>query len=198
MPLERWIPEWDARSAHELVIAAPRARVFDALLTTDFSRNPVVRSLMFLRLLPALLLSPRRTLATSRRTSAAQAELRHAAAGSMLGGAFALLEHRAPEELAFGLTGRFWTLTGGVLPSDPATFREPAPAGAARAAWTFELDAVDERTTRLRTETRVRCSDGTTRRRFLRYWRVIHPGSGLIRRALLRQVKVAAESGSST
>lgn len=197
MPLDRWIPAWDARSAHELVIAAPRARVFDALLNTDFGRNPVVRSLMFLRLLPALLLSPRKTLATHRRATAAQAELRHAAAGSMLGGAFALLEHRVPEELAFGLTGKFWTLTGGVLPSDPATFQEPAPAGAARAAWTFELDELDAGNTRLRTETRVRCSDAATRRRFLRYWAVIHPGSGIIRWALLRQVKRAAESGAS-
>ncbi len=194
MPLDRWMPAWDARSAHALVIAAPRPRVFEALLDTDFGRNPVVRALMAVRLLPALLLSPRKVLSTHRQASAAQAQLRHAAAGSMLGGAFALLEHRAPEELAFGLTGRFWTLTGGLLPSDPATFHEPAPAGAARAAWTFELDAIDDGTTRLRTETRVRCSDDATRRRFLRYWTVIHPGSGIIRWAVLHQVKRAAES----
>lgn len=39
----------------------------------------------------------------------------------------------------------------------------------------------------------VRCGDPATRRRFLRYWRLIRPGSGLIRGSLLRYIRRLAE-----
>lgn len=175
MSIDRWIPVWDARSAHALVVNAPPERVFPALRHADFRRNPVVRGLMALRLLPALILSPRRV-------RAPRAD------------AFVLLEERPPTELVFGITGRFWTLTGGIEPSDPATFTDPPPSGAAQAAWSFELEPLPDGRTRLRTETRVHCPDPAARRRFLRYWRFIRPGSGIIRRALLGQVKRQAEA----
>ncbi|MGI9120895.1 MAG: hypothetical protein ACR2G7_12375 [Acidimicrobiales bacterium] len=47
--------------------------------------------------------------------------------------------------------------------------------------------------TRLTTETRVKATDATTRRRFGRYWLVIRAGSGLIRRELLGAVSRQAE-----
>src|SRR5215213_1917910 len=47
---------------------------------------------------------------------------------------------------------------------------------------------------RLATETRVRCTDPASRRSFLRYWTVVGPFSGLIRREMLRSIRRAAES----
>jgi hypothetical protein len=41
----------------------------------------------------------------------------------------------------------------------------------------------------LTTETRIRCADAATRRHFRRYWRLVGPGSGLIRHAILGQVR---------
>jgi hypothetical protein len=49
----------------------------------------------------------------------------------------------------------------------------------------------------LTTETRVRCTDPAIRRAFLRYWRVIRPFSGLVRREALRLARVDAESNRS-
>lgn len=191
MPLETWMPRFDARSSHALEIAADPAHVYHALLSIDFSRNPVVRVLMAIRTAPAMLLAPRRTWA---RWKTARAVRLGQPAGDMLAGAFTQLEAVPPVELVLGLTGRFWTPSGGLIPSDVATFRDPVPAGLARAAWNFRVEPARGGGSRLSTETRVLCADAATRRSFLRYWRIISPGSGLIRWALLRQVKSVAEN----
>jgi hypothetical protein len=46
----------------------------------------------------------------------------------------------------------------------------------------------------LRTETRVLATDAASRQRFGRYWRLIRPGSALIRRTWLGAAKRRAES----
>jgi hypothetical protein len=44
------------------------------------------------------------------------------------------------------------------------------------------------------TETRVYGTDAPTRRRFGIYWRIIYPGSALLRRMWLRAIKQRAEA----
>jgi hypothetical protein len=46
----------------------------------------------------------------------------------------------------------------------------------------------------LTTETRVYATDASTRRRFALYWRVIYPGSALIRRMWLRAIAHRAQA----
>jgi len=46
----------------------------------------------------------------------------------------------------------------------------------------------------LSTETRVHCNDARTLHAFTVYWRIIHPGSDIIRRMWLRAIKRRAES----
>jgi hypothetical protein len=53
----------------------------------------------------------------------------------------------------------------------------------------FKLDADEAGGTRLSTETRVFASSPAARRRFALYWRVIYPGSALIRRMWLRAIE---------
>jgi hypothetical protein len=45
----------------------------------------------------------------------------------------------------------------------------------------------------LSTETRVFATDPASRRHFAAYWRVIYPGSALIRRMWLRAIRLRAE-----
>jgi hypothetical protein len=52
---------------------------------------------------------------------------------------------------------------------------------------------LNEDASRLSTETRVQATDAMSRRQFLRYWRIIGPFSGLVRRDLLRRIKREAE-----
>ncbi len=49
----------------------------------------------------------------------------------------------------------------------------------------------------LTTETRVFATDSRARRRFAVYWRVIYPGSALIRRSWLDAIKRRAENPTS-
>jgi len=51
---------------------------------------------------------------------------------------------------------------------------------------------------RVTTETRVYATDPASVRKFARYWRVIYPGSALIRRMWLGAIKRRAESQASS
>jgi hypothetical protein len=188
--VDEWMPEADAWSRHATTIAAPPARVWEALLKVEFGRHPLVALLMGIRALPALLTRPRTTWARLRRRSEASA----LPLGTLLRQDFALLAERPLLDMVLGVTGRFWLPSGELSPTDPATFRDPVPPGHARAVWSFHLEPLADGRTRLVTETRVRCADPATRRSFLRYWRLIAPGSGLIRRAILSMIRRRAEA----
>jgi len=102
----------------------------------------------------------------------------------------------SPDELVFGGIGRFWQPTGGLRRIDPADFRDFAEPGFAKAAFNFQVELVDGRTV-VRTETRIATTDEQARRRFGRYWRLIYPGSALIRMAWLRAIRRRAERNSA-
>ena len=107
---------------------------------------------------------------------------------------FSILDEDVPNELLIGLEGQFWRPSGGLRTVERASFGAALPAGFARAAWNFRIEPRPDGRCMLSTETRVRCSDRRTRWKFRAYWLVIRPGSGLIRRQMLRAIRHAAES----
>ena len=115
----------------------------------------------------------------------------------MLSEGFTLLEERPGEQLLLGTVGRFWRARGELCTSSPDRFRAPSPAGIAKAAWNFAVGIREDGATELTTETRVLCADAATRRRFLAYWMLIKPFSGLIRQEMLAAVRSTAELGES-
>jgi hypothetical protein len=189
--LDRWLPAYEFSEHHERRVRAPVAAVQRALHEIEVGRIPLVRSLMALRSLPAIVLAPRAALARRRRPQRAPRKLGIAAVDD-----FALLADE-PQELVLGITGRFWKLAGELLPSDPATFRDPPPPGCARAAMSFLLTPRGERETLLATDTRIHCADEPSRRAFAWYWRAIRLGSGAIRHAMLHAVARHAERAAS-
>ncbi len=50
---------------------------------------------------------------------------------------------------------------------------------------TFRAEPRGPRESLALTETRVTCTDEAARRKFVRYWRIVGPGSALIRRRML-------------
>jgi hypothetical protein len=66
--------------------------------------------------------------------------------------------------------------------------------GFASATMNFRIEDVGSAACTLTTETRVYATDASTRRRFAPYWRVIYPGSALIRHMWLRAIAHRAES----
>lgn len=85
---------------------------------------------------------------------------------------------------------------GAHRPASPDSFREQEGVGWVKAAMNFKLEALAPDLTRVTTETRVHATDAVSRRKFARYWRVIYPGSALIRVMWLRAIRLRAESAN--
>jgi hypothetical protein len=88
-----------------------------------------------------------------------------------------VLEDVPGEGIVLTLSGQFWRLRGRGAEA-PAT-----------AVIDFRV-----RPGSLATETRVHVPDPVSRRKFVRYWRVVRPFSGLIRSQVLRAAKRRAEA----
>jgi len=168
----------DAVATYAIRIAAPPAAVYRALWTADFA-TPVVTGLLALRALPGLVRHPRRA-RRPRRTLTLQ---------TLIDGGFGRLEEAAPREVVLGVAGRFWRPTGNVQPFRRQDFDGPVGRGLARAVWNFALRDAGDGHTLLSTETRVVCGDAASRRKFLAYWLVVAPFSGMIRRSMLRAIR---------
>lgn len=181
--IDEYLPQHDFVERHQTFIRAPRGLVYKAVRHLDMTRSPVIRSLFVLRSLPAFL---------SRRSGQKRERLGLTLDG-LLNSGFVLLEEKPGEELLLGLIGRFWTPSGGLVRVDADEFRAFRRPGYTRAAWNFSLFEEEDGNTLLVTETRVQCTDSTSRKRFGLYWTVIGPFSGLIRREILRSIKHDAE-----
>lgn len=66
--------------------------------------------------------------------------------------------------------------------------------GVALATMNFAITPGDDGTCVVSTETRVYATDPSARRRFGAYWRIIYPGSALMRRMWLRAIRQRAEA----
>ena len=177
MPLNEFLPRYDVYELHSLTVSAPPERVLAAARDLTWRDVPLFAGLMAARSLPALL-GGKRVSAGGRIVDDFQR------------GGFVELAQR-PDELVFGAVGRFWRAAGGLRPMAPGDFAAFAQPGYAKTAFNFRVEAEPGSgppRTRLSTETRVLATDPWARRRFLLYWRAIHPGSALIRRVWLRAI----------
>lgn len=77
---------------------------------------------------------------------------------------------------------------------EPDDFRNVRATGFAIAAMNFLIESDGSTASIVTTETRVYATDAQTRTRFAAYWRVIYPGSALIRVMWLRAIKIRAEA----
>jgi hypothetical protein len=176
--LDEFLPRYDVNEVHSVTTDASPAAVMDAIHELTPQEVPLLVALMAVRSVPALL--RRRRL-----------PLRGPLLDGFRRGGFVELRE-TPNELVLGAVGRFWQATGGLRRIEAANFRDFAEPGWAKAAFDFQIGRVGERTV-LRTETRIATTDEHARRRFGRYWRLIHPGSALIRVAWLRAIRRRAE-----
>ena len=156
VPLDRWLPEFEFGERHERRVALSPERAIEVVLALPAAPDPVVRALLALRGI---------------RADTSVAELRHVLR-------FDDLERTATSYVAGG-AGKPWRPGGGRAP-----FTDPGP-GAVRMALAFWAEP-DGDGALLVTETRVAPVDAAARRAFARYWRLVRPFSGLIRRRWLR------------
>ena len=171
MVIDEFLPEYDWAEVHQVVVDAPAGDI-DPLI-----RNLDLRASLIVRVLFALRGMPRRCLTLDGLESAG----------------FRVLADRPGEEIVLGLIGRFWMPRGDLLKFGSHEFRTLSPQGYAKAAWNFTMRPLGSGRTEVRTETRVSACDEPSRRAFSRYWWLVRPFSGLIRREILRLVKETSE-----
>jgi hypothetical protein len=171
MALDDLLPTWHLRERHRRATKAPAAALLAAAEQATWAEVPAMRLLLGIRSAGRLRLAPR---------------------DRILDGMAAIgftVVHRDTDELVVAALGRPWASRGGRAPRlaeqpDPAGFfaalTEP---GWAKVAANFRAgDGV------LTTETRVLLTDERSRRAFRRYWLLVRPFSGLIRREWLRAI----------
>jgi hypothetical protein len=184
--LDRLVPSFQVAQRHSVTIAASADQVWVALTQVTTGELPLFRLLMGVRGLPGRLLSGR----------GAHFDAKEPLLGWGGRFGFTILGQDARRELVFGAIGQPWRLAGGrgMAVAGGDDFAAFDRAGYAKMAANFRLDPIAGGTAvQLSTETRVACADATSARRFARYWRLIRPASGAIRRSWLAAIKRRAE-----
>ncbi|HEY3403555.1 MAG TPA: hypothetical protein VGK59_09225 [Ohtaekwangia sp.] len=167
---DKYLPVFHFSEGHSVVIQASPKKIFSLVDNMDFRRSWIIRILFALRGIPASMTS----------------------LNGLAKGKFITLEVIPDQEIIIGLIGRFWKPTGDLQYFDPKEFTKLNQEGFAKACWNFYLTP-EGRGIRLATETRIFCADENSRKKFSRYWFVIRPFSGIIRKEMLKAIKRQAE-----
>ncbi len=177
--IDEFLPIHDVSATYEIRINAPPTVVYRCLLRSDFNKLWVVRFLMTIRSGKRL---PRNRV---------PGDLPQRLQGT----GFVILDDVPGEELVIGVAGKFWRPDGGrcmgLTADDFAEFSRP---GYAKVGWNFKLRADSTESSILSTETRIKCFGSMALWKFRLYWSLVGPFSGLMRQAILKQVKTEAES----
>jgi hypothetical protein len=191
--LDQFVPAYQFNEFHSVRIAAPKGKVYTALKQVNAEEILFFHTLVCLRRLgrpgPESILNPPPNmplLEVATKTS------------------FILLAEEPGREIVVGTlvaAPRGWRPQGERTPEAFKALVASQQPGFVPAAMNFRLEECDvparrdaEPCTLLTTETRTYATDASSRRAFARYWRVIYPGSSLIRRMWLRAIKKRAEA----
>lgn len=179
--LDRFVPRYDIVERHHIAVSAPAAVTLECARTLDMTGTWLSRAIFKSR---ELMLC---------------AEPAPPPAGGlmsqMLQIGWGVLAEEPGREMVFGAATRPWEPNPvfRTIPAEAfAAFDEP---GYVKIAFTLRADSVGDDRSIFRTETRAVATDASSRRAFRRYWSLVSPGVGLIRVAMLRPVKTAAERG---
>jgi hypothetical protein len=172
--LDEFVPVWQFHEVHAIRVRAPRQQVWQAIKSVTAGEIPFFLALTWLRRLgrpgpESILNAPehRPLLEVATATT------------------FLTLAEEPEREIVVGtlvVAPRGWRPAG---QRSPEAFKALNGPGFALAAMNFAIGDCGAEGCLVTTETRVFATDAATRRRFAGYWRVIYPGSALIRRMWL-------------
>lgn len=169
--LDQFVPVYQFGEFHSVRIHAPKDRVYAAIKAVRADEILFFRTLVWMRRLgragPESILNP-----------PADTPILEVAIQTW----FLLLAEEPEREI---VVGTLVVAPPGRRPKDHPTaedFKALSSPGFALAAMNFVVEPEGPNGCVLTTETRVYATDSTSRRKFARYWRVIYPGSALIRR----------------
>jgi hypothetical protein len=185
--LDDFLPEYQFAEYHEGSVQAPKERVEEAVRQVSIADMPAAVFLMRLRAIAGGELAAPPPDTRPILDMMAQP-----------GSGFLPLDVSDPAELVYGMVGRPWTNEAPPPVSTPEQFLAFDQPGHIRVA--FNIRTIDEGggIFRVSTETRTLGNDDSARRLFSRYWRLIYPGSAIIRRVWLDAIISRAERPTVT
>ncbi len=180
--IDEFSPAYHFRERHTIAIAAPAARVFDAVRTVSADEIALFQTFTWLRRFgqpgpEGIMNAPdhKPILDVATQTG------------------FLLLQDRPPHEVVIGAVVVAPPGTRRPKSFGVADIKQLTAPGFATATMNFRIEEAGSGTSRLITETRVFATDRTALRRFTPYWRIIFPGSAILRVTWLRAIKARAE-----
>jgi hypothetical protein len=187
--LDGILPHYDATRIEHRVIDGAVASVYEAALRTDFLRT--WRESTALRALIAARTSAERLVAMARNRPYAEPETPATLRLSDLTthGTWVRLGERPPDEIVFGVVGRFWSGETSWEEIDAADFAGFDRPGFAKIACNLSLRPYGEARTLVSYEARTQATSEDARRAFLRYWTAVTAGVGIVMRTHLQAIE---------
>lgn len=183
--LDEWMPTWQFDEEHSIHVDAPPEKVFAAIREVRADEIFLFRTLIAIRrcgrpgpesIMNAPENKPLLDVATQT--------------------TFIYLADDPPRELVVGTVVAAPAGLRGTHKLTPDLFHKTLPPGVALAAMNFLVTPDDRGGSTITSVTRVYANSPSLVRRFAIYWRIIHPGSDIIRRSWLRAVKRRAEAAA--
>jgi hypothetical protein len=183
--IDQFMPDYDVSIVYSRVYRAPTETCFDAIVTMDLLRTPLIRIVINASGIPPRLIDAVRGHRDASPPSPPTFRLR-----DMPEIGWIRLGERPGTELLLGDVTKPWDPRGTrpahqVRPEKFAAFDEP---GYVKITDSTRADPYGERSCILTLESRVLATDEHSRRLFGRYWAVVGPFSHLIRRSALRRL----------
>jgi hypothetical protein len=183
MVFDIFMSEYQFSEHHQTLVISNPEILFQSIKDMDFKQSPLIRTLFRIREIPWRILNRR-----SHKPGLGNA-LR-----DMIEMGFILLADEPPREICLGVVGRFWQPSPDLIQVSAERFKQFDDPGYAKAAMNFLITPLDDSTCRLTTETRVWCPNSMAKKQFRRYWTMIRPFSGLIRKEMLMIAKRSAQA----
>jgi len=161
MPIEQFLPKSHFSERHSRMVGGSAKEAFQAFMELDYSESFLLRLLFSLRGIDS------------------RKELEEI---------FFWLQQNPPHAAVLGLIARPWRLRGDVKKIDPGEFISFNEPEYAKIAWSFTFKNVKGGCL-VETETRIKCTDRKSRRKFGWYWFFIRPFSGLVRVLILSLIE---------
>ena len=191
MLLDSIMPFYHFKEFHSIVIRAKTKAIITALKDITPAEIPFMFELLWLHALPSRLFS-------TKKKSDLEIVRKKPFFEQYLNSGFILLAEDENQELVLGRIAQFWKLVNDSIPRIDNTqeflaFNNPSYAKAAMNFYVHHNHADDE-DVKFSTATRIYVHDQIARKKFARYWLVIHSFSAFNRKMLLRAVKRRLET----
>jgi hypothetical protein len=180
--LDDFMPRWQFGETHSIAVAAPPAKVFESIHAVT------AEDIRFFRTLTAIRRGGR-----SGPEGILNAPEKQPILDVATQTTFVWLADEPPREMVVGTVIIAPRVRRAGAKLTPGLFTRTLPPGVALATMNFLVRDDGRGGSIVSTETRVFANDRSSERRFAPYWRLIRPGSDIIRRMWLRAVRGRAE-----